>query len=180
DVTHEDAVKALVARALAEFGHLDILVNNAGVSGRSDVADLPLEEWEHTLSTNATGTFLCARASVPHLRQAGGGRIINVVSGNGRQGSASAAAYSASKFAVMGLSQSLALEVRDDNISVTCVLPGPTNTAMRAASTPNENKALLLHPEDVAEVIVFALTRPDHVVIAEIPVRPRIYMGGVA
>ena len=180
DVTKEDDVKALIARTITEFGRLNILVNNAGASGRSDVADLPLADWMLALSTNATGTFLCVRAVLPHMRLSGGGRIVNVVSGNGRQGAPGAAAYSASKFAVMGLSQSLALEVRDDNISVTCVLPGPTDTSMRAASTPEEDKSLILHPEDVAEVILFALTRPEHVIISEIPVRPRIYMGGVA
>ncbi len=180
DVSQEDQVESLVRQVLAEFRRIDILVNNAGVSGRCEVADLPLADWQRTLSVNATGTFLCSRAVVPVMRRHGGGRIINVVSGNGRQGQARNAAYSASKFAVMGFSQSLAQEVLNDNITVSCVLPGPTDTALRRNSTPNEDRTLLLRPEDVAEVILFLVTRPDNVVIAEVPVRPRIYASGVA
>lgn len=180
DVTREEDVAELVRRTLAEFGRIDVLVNNAGVSGRSEIADLSLAEWERTLTVNATGTFLCARAVVRAMRAQRWGRIVNVVSGNGRQGQARAAAYSASKFAVMGFSQALAQEVRQDNVSVSCVLPGPTDTEMRALSTPDEDKALLLRPEDIAEAILFVVTRPDHVVISELPVRPRVYAGGVA
>jgi 3-oxoacyl-[acyl-carrier protein] reductase len=180
DVRDEAQVEALVHQAMAQLGRVDILVNNAGATGRRQVAELGTEEWARVLDTNTTGTFLVSRAVVPLMRERRWGRIVNVVSGNGRQGQANAAAYSASKFAVMGFSQSLAQEVRDDNITVTCVLPGPADTAMRAASTPNEDKSLLLRPEDVAEVILFVVTRPDYVVISEIPVRPRVYMGGVA
>ena len=180
DVTNESDVEALVQRTLATFGRVDILVNNAGASGRREVAELSREDWERTLAVNATGTFLCSRAVVPVMRRQRGGRIVNVVSGNGRQGQARAAAYSAAKFAVMGFAQSLAQEVRDDNITVSCVLPGPADTALRMASTPDEDKSLILRPEDVAEVIVFVASRPDHVIISEVPVRPRVYMGGVA
>ena len=180
DVTSEGEVAAVAQRALAEFGRVDVLVNNAGVNVKGKVTDLPLAGWERTLAVNTTGQFLWARAVVPIMRRQRWGRIINVVSGNGRQGQARASAYSASKHAAIGFGQALALEVRDDNITVTAVLPGPTDTALRAASTPNEDKSLILRPEDVAEVILFVATRPDNVIISEIPVRPRVYMGGVA
>ncbi len=180
DVTDETAVKRVVEQTAEAFGGLHILVNNAGASVRATVKELEAGVWQRILQTNATGTYLCSRAALPFMRAAGWGRIVNVVSGNGRQGQACNSAYAASKFAVMGFSESLAQEVLADNITVTAVLPGPTDTDLRAAAAPGEDRSLLLSAEDVAEVILFIITRPDNVVIAEVPVRPRRYASGVA
>ena len=180
DVSDEAAVKHLVGSALDEFGRVDILVNNAGGNARGPVAELALSGWQMTIDVNATGPFLLSREVLPPMRRQGGGKIINVVSGQGKQGGAGAPAYSASKFALMGLSQSLAAEVRDDGITVSCVLPGPTDTELRRTGRPDEDKSLILRPEDVAEVIVFLATRPANVYITEIPVRPRRHFTGIA
>ena len=179
DVADETQVQALMARAVDELGRIDILVNNAGTNARGPVEGLSLEGWQRTLGVNATGAFLCAREALPAMRRQGG-KIINVVSGRGVQGGAGSPAYAASKFAMRGLSQSLAEEVRDDNITVSCVLPGPTDTPLRRSGHPHEDRSLLLAPEDVAEVIVFLATRPANVVISEVPVRPRRYFSGIA
>ncbi len=180
DVSDEDAVRNLVARALSEFGRVDILINNAGGNSRGPIASLSLAGWQMTWGTNTTGPFLLCREVLPAMQRQGGGKIINVVSGRGRQGGANSGAYSASKFGLVGLSQSLAEEVRDDNITVSCVLPGPTDTKLRRTGRPNEDKSLILRPEDVAEVILFLATRPANVYITEIPVRPRRYYTGIA
>ncbi|MHB1130860.1 MAG: SDR family oxidoreductase [Chloroflexota bacterium] len=179
DVSDEAQVKELVARTLAEFARLDILVNNAGTNARGPVEKLSLEGWQRTIGVNATGAFLCSREVLPALRRQGG-KIVNIVSGRGTQGGAGSPAYSASKFAMRGLSQSLADEVRDDSITVSCVLPGPTDTPLRNSGRPNEDRSLLLAPEDVAEVILFLATRPANVIISEVPVRPRRYFSGIA
>jgi 3-oxoacyl-[acyl-carrier protein] reductase len=172
DVTDPAQVEALVARTLAAHGRIDILVNNAGFARQAEVADITLADWQTALAVNTTGTFLCSQAVLPAMRRQASGKIINVVSGAGKRGSRRRAAYSAAKFGVIGFSQSLQLEVKDAGIVVSCVCPGPVDTAMRAANNPGEDRALLLQPEDLAEVIVFVATRRGLVVLPEIEVRP--------
>jgi 3-oxoacyl-[acyl-carrier protein] reductase len=176
DVTDPAQVEALVARTLAAHGRIDILVNNAGFARQAEVDDITLADWQTALAVNTTGTFLCSQAVLPAMRRQGGGKIINVVSGAGKRGSRRRAAYSAAKFGVIGFSQSLQLEVKDAGIVVTCVCPGPVDTAMRSANNPGEDRSLLLQPEDLAEVIVFVATRRGLVVLPEIEVRPLPHM----
>jgi 3-oxoacyl-[acyl-carrier protein] reductase len=176
DVADEAQVNNLVARVLDSYGRIDILVNNAGFSRQRPIEEIPLDEWQTALAVNTTGTFLCTRAVLPAMRRQGGGKIINVVSGAGKRGSRRRGAYSAAKFGVIGFSQSLQLEVKDHGITVCCVCPGPVDTEMRAVNNPGEDRNLLLAPEDLAEVIVFAATRRGMVVIPEMEVRPLPHM----
>lgn len=130
DVSVQADVRQMVAKTVAELGSLDVLVNNASVVGQvAPVADLDLEAWERVLAVNLTGAMLCSRESVPHLSRRGGGAIVNISSNVARRGVANRAPYVCSKWALNGLTQTLALEVARHNIRVNAVCPGPVMTA---------------------------------------------------
>jgi len=125
DVSDEAQVDRLFAEAEKFLGGLDILVNNAGIAGPTGpVEELKLADWKRTLDINITGQFLCARRAVPLLRKAGGGSIVNLSSAAGRFGFPRRTPYSASKWAVVGFSKSLAMELGPDKIRVNAIQPG--------------------------------------------------------
>ena len=103
DVTDEEAVSGAFARAAEALGGIDAAVLAAGIGRYGPIETYALADWEATLATNLTGVFLCAKAAIPHLRRRGGGAIVAVSSGAGKQGYPELGAYSASKFGVMGL-----------------------------------------------------------------------------
>jgi meso-butanediol dehydrogenase/(S,S)-butanediol dehydrogenase/diacetyl reductase len=176
DVTDPAGPEALVAAALGELGGLDCVVANAGVLGAVPVAEMDPAEWERVLSVNATGTFHTCRAALPHLIERGRGAIVNVSSTAGLRGAATRAHYSASKFAVIGFSQSLALEVAKSGIRVNCVAPASVRSAMTVSELmavtgledPEQADALWtevaakrlpfgrsVEPEDIGRAVVF-------------------------
>ena len=128
DVTNEDSVSRLFEQAKARCGHIDILVNNAGINIRKPVQTLEFEEWQQVVATNLHSAFLCCRAAYPHLKSAGGGKIINIGSMLSIFGAGFAPAYGASKGGVVQLTKSLASAWAADNIQVNAVLPGWVNT----------------------------------------------------
>jgi NAD(P)-dependent dehydrogenase (short-subunit alcohol dehydrogenase family) len=124
DVTAEDEVRSAVAQTVTEFGSLSILVNNAGISGPAKaLADLQLDEWESVLKINLTGAFLCCREAIPHLRRAGGGRILNIGSGTGKRPLVNRTPYATSKLGLVGLTRTLAQELGGDEITVNTISP---------------------------------------------------------
>ena len=132
DLSDPNEIERLVERTMTEFGRIDILVNNArAIIGRDKVpvTQLDKEVWDHFLAINTTAVFLTTKAVAPHIIDSGrGGRIINIASNAGKQASANGAAYSASKFAVLGLTQATAMDLAPYNITVNAVCPGPINT----------------------------------------------------
>jgi NAD(P)-dependent dehydrogenase (short-subunit alcohol dehydrogenase family) len=127
DVAREDSVAAF-ARAVAarHGGRIDILVNNAGTNGECHlIAEMPLAAWEKTLAINVTGMMLVSKAFIPLLRSAGGGSIINVASNTGRRGVPWRSDYASSKWAVIGFTQTLAMELAEFGIRANTVNPGP-------------------------------------------------------
>jgi len=128
DVTNEDSVSRLFEQAKARCGRIDILVNNAGINIRKPVQTLAFEEWQQVVATNLHSAFLCCRAAYPHLKSAGGGKIINIGSMLSIFGAGFAPAYGASKGGVVQLTKSLASAWAADNIQVNAVLPGWVNT----------------------------------------------------
>jgi NAD(P)-dependent dehydrogenase (short-subunit alcohol dehydrogenase family) len=126
DVADEADVERLAARTLDEFGTIDILVNNAGIAGPTALAtDVTREDWDRTLAVNLTGAFLCAKHVLPHLIKQRSGRVINITSIAGLKAYAWRSPYSASKWGMIGLTQSLAEEVGRYDITVNAIAPGP-------------------------------------------------------
>lgn len=133
DVTDQGAVEALFTSTQERFGGLDVLVNNAGTITISRLEELTLTDWERVLAVNTTGAFLCAKAAAGLMRRGGrGGRILNAASGQARQGFIYTPHYAASKFGVIGLTQSLAKELAGDQITVNAYCPGIVSTDMWA------------------------------------------------
>jgi 3-oxoacyl-[acyl-carrier protein] reductase/meso-butanediol dehydrogenase/(S,S)-butanediol dehydrogenase/diacetyl reductase len=132
DLSDREQIEAMVRQTVEHFGHIDILVNNArAIIGRDKVPITELREdvWHHFLAINTTAVFLCTKfVGQVMLHQGRGGRIINIASNAGKQASAMGAAYSASKFAVLGLTQAAALDLAPYGITVNAVCPGPVNT----------------------------------------------------
>jgi NAD(P)-dependent dehydrogenase (short-subunit alcohol dehydrogenase family) len=124
DIASEGDVKKSVADTVAELGSLSVLVNNAGIAGPTEPLEtLSLSEWESVMAVNVTGTFLCCREAIPHLRRVGGGRIVNVGSATGKRPLANRSPYAASKMAMVGLTRTLALELGPDEITVNNISP---------------------------------------------------------
>jgi 3-oxoacyl-[acyl-carrier protein] reductase len=127
DVRDEASVQALVQRALEEYGQIDVLVNLAGVTGpiETPAQNVTAEQWDEVLDTNARGTFLCCKAALPHMIERTQGKIVNIAGTSGLRGYRNRVAYSSSKWAVRGMTRTLALEVGVHGINVNCVAPGP-------------------------------------------------------
>ncbi|MBS27685.1 MAG: 3-oxoacyl-ACP reductase [Alphaproteobacteria bacterium] len=131
DVADADAVAAATQAVANEADRIDILVNNAGISGaNAPVHEYPVDEWRQVIDINLTGTFICSRAVVPHMIAAGSGRIVNIASVAGKEGNPNAAAYSASKAAVIALTKSLGKELADHDIAVNAITPAAARTAL--------------------------------------------------
>ncbi|HEY6513285.1 MAG TPA: glucose 1-dehydrogenase [Burkholderiaceae bacterium] len=128
DVTDPQSVESLVADAARHCGRIDILINNAGINIRKPAHELPLEQWQQVIDTNLTSAFVCSRAAHPHLKHAGGGKIINIGSMLSIFGAGFAPAYGASKGGIVQLTKSLAVGWAADNIQVNAVLPGWIDT----------------------------------------------------
>lgn len=179
DVTDETDVTAAFAQAAEACGGIDAAILSAGVGRYGPIESFPLADWEATIATNLTGPFLCAKAAIPHLRTRGGGSIVAVSSGAGKQGYPDLGAYSASKFGLMGLMQGLAGEVAADGIKVSAVVPGSILTPFGGRSVTEKREAMASDPgkkyleaEDVAAAILFLLRQPRHAWTQELNLWP--------
>lgn len=171
DVSDEAQVARLVDEANDRFGVPTMLVNNAGVGAFAHVVDTTPDDWRRMLDVNLTGSFLCARAVLPGMLERGDGRIVNVCSDVSRRVFAGGAAYCASKFGQYALSLALGAEVRSRGVRVGAVLPGMV--ASEFAGVPlEEREPWVLRAEDVADAVLFMVTRPPHAVVDELTVHP--------
>ena len=170
DVRLRADVDRLIETAVSRFGGLDILVNNAGVGVFSDVADLSDADWQRMLDTNLTGVFYCCTAAIPHLRQRGGGWIINISSLAGKNPFLGGAAYGATKAGLNMFSETLMQEVRHDGIRVCSILPGSVATEFFTPGAQDTN--WMLAPEDVAQVVLDLLAHPDRALPSRVELRP--------
>ena len=130
DVTRPKACAAAVQATVGLGGSLDILVNNAGIMRRSSVVDTSEDEWDRVMAVNVKSIFLMSKAAIPHLRKSGGGVIVNTSSGWGLIAGPRAAAYCASKGAVVQLTKAMAIDHGPEGIRVNCICPGDTDTPM--------------------------------------------------
>lgn len=158
DVADINSVNAAVAKALAEFGTIDILINNAGIAAFGKFLELEPTDWERIIQVNLMGTYYVTRAVLPNMIERQTGDIINISSTAGLSGNALTSAYSASKFAVLGLTESLMQEVRKHNIRVTALTPSTVATDMaKELKLTDGNPEKVMQAEDMAELIIAQL-----------------------
>jgi NAD(P)-dependent dehydrogenase (short-subunit alcohol dehydrogenase family) len=156
DATDADSVADAVERAVQQFGQIDVLANTVGgYRAGSPVHETPLETWDFMMDLNARTAFILSRAVVPQMLQQGSGKIVHVAARQALAGGRNAAAYSASKAAVVRLVESMAAELRHKGINVNCVLPGTIDTPENRKSMPGADFDRWVAPEAVADVILF-------------------------
>jgi NAD(P)-dependent dehydrogenase (short-subunit alcohol dehydrogenase family) len=175
DVSDLTAVDRLFDEALRELGGLDVLINNAGIAGPTGpVEDVTPDAWNHTIAVNLSGQFYCIRRAVPLLKQAGGGSIINISSAAGIMGYPLRTPYAASKWAVVGLTKSLAMELGPSGIRVNAICPGSIEgermqqviaaeaqvrgtdpVSLRKSYEKQNSLRTFIAPEDIANMILF-------------------------
>jgi len=175
DVRDPRALEAIAAETVRRFGGLDILVVNAGVGAYGPFLELPAEDLEAMIDINVKGALYAVRAALPHLLKSDAPEIVTIASEAGRRGLPFEAAYCASKFAPVGMTRALDHELRPHGVRCTNVCPGgvATDFAMGHGRTP-DMPALqgMMAPDDVAEVVLFVLTRPRNQRILEVAFRP--------
>lgn len=172
DVGRYEDVRELFVQAKDAFGKLDILINNAGIGSRSNVEDMAVEEWRATIDTNLSGVFYCCHEALPLMKQTGG-YIINIGSLAGKYAHPGSAAYSASKFGLIGFSEALMQEVRFDHIRVSYVMPGSVNTGFgRGGGKQDPANTWKLLPEDVASVVIGLLEMDPRALPSRVELRP--------
>ncbi len=182
DVSEEPQCRALVEQTKEELGSVDLLINNAGVMLLGPVAGAETEHWRRMIEVNLLGLLYCTHAVMPVMGEAGGGHIVNVASTAGRQATLGAAVYNMTKFGVVGFSEALRQEALHGNVRVTCIEPGFVETELQghnehpmvveATEKMREQIGDLLQASDIADAILYTVTRPAHVGINEVLVRP--------
>jgi len=182
DVSDEEQARSFVQAAHDELRGLHILVNNAGVMLLGPVADADTEDWRRMIAVNLLGLLYCTHAALPLMARAGGGDVVNLSSVAGRRADAGAAVYNMTKFGVHAFSEALRQEALHQGIRVTTVAPGFVDTELQGHNTnplvrqatakAREQIGEVLHADDIAEAIVHAVTRPAHVCVNELLVRP--------
>ena len=158
DVSSLEQVQQAIERITNQIGKADILINCAGVSKFATLLDMDPEEWKKIIDVNLMGTYYVTRTVLPQLIEKNSGDVINISSTNGLGGAATSSAYSASKFGVIGLTESVAQEVRRNNIRVSALTPSTVATDMAIdLNLIPENDEKYMQPEDIAELIVAQL-----------------------
>jgi 3-oxoacyl-[acyl-carrier protein] reductase len=158
DVSDINSVNTAVEKALAEFKTIDILINNAGIGSFGKFLELEPSTWERIIQVNLMGTYYVTRAVIPNMIERQTGDIINISSTAGLNGNALTSAYSASKFAVMGLTDSLMQEMRKHNIRVTALTPSTVATDLAIdLKLTDGNPEKVMQSEDLAELIIAQL-----------------------
>ena len=158
DVANIDSVNAAVEKALAEFKTIDIVVNNAGIAAFGKFLELEPKEWERIIQVNLMGAYYVTRAVLPGMMERQTGDIINISSTAGLAGNAMTSAYSASKFALLGMTDSLMQEMRKYNIRVTALTPSTVATDMaKNLNLTDGNPEKVMQSEDMAELIIAQL-----------------------
>lgn len=166
DVSSIDSVNRAAETVLRSFGTIDILINNAGIGKFGKFMDLEPVAWEQVISVNLLGTYYVTRAFLPQMIERNTGDIINISSTAGLKGNAMTSAYSASKFAVLGLTESLMQEVRKHNIRVNALIPSTVATDMALdLKLTDGNPEKVMQPEDIAVLLISQLQLPRRVML---------------
>lgn len=172
DLTRDDEIAALVDRALKTWSTIDILVNNAGWGRKAPIVKAKPEDWDQTFRVNLRAPMALTRLVLPTLIGKHSGAVINIGSISGKSGEANSSAYAASKFGLIGFTQSLYEEVREHGIKVSVILPGFVDTPL-IPPTRQIDRSKMIRPEDIAETVLFVLRSSQACCPVEITVRPQ-------
>lgn len=168
DVADEGQVERLMVETVARYDRIDILVNNAGIGGGDRLAETSTHVFDQVINVNLRGTFFCCRAAFRHMKQQGGGVIINMSSIAGLQAWAGTGTYSASKHGIMALTKSLADEGRPYRIKVSAICPGAVADELVDASSEDIQRSEKIDPFDVAEAALYLSTLGTYAVVHHI------------
>lgn len=171
DLSHDEDIERLVS-ACRDFGVVDILINNAGWGKKNTVVRSRVEDWDQTFRLNLRAPMVLAKAFLPAMIEKGEGAVVNIGSISGKSGEAGSAAYAASKFGLIGFTQSLYEEVREHGIKVSVILPGFVDTPM-IPPVKHLDRAKMIRPEDIAEAVLFVLQAASTYCPVEVTVRPQ-------
>ncbi len=171
DVRDYASQQRAIEAAIGKFGKLDVLVANAGLGHFGSIEELTNEQWKETIDTNLTGVFYSVKAALPALRQTKG-YIITIASLAGANFFAGGAAYNASKFGLVGFTQAIMLDVRNQGIKVTTIMPG--SVATEFGSQPGAHDAWKIQPEDIGQIVIDLLKMHPRTLPSKIEVRPSI------
>ena len=186
DVSDQEQASSAVERTVSELGRLDTLINNAGVMLLGQIVDAPLEEWQRMIDVNVAGLLYCAHAALPHLLRAAddGPRqvadVVNVSSVAGRVARQGSGVYNLTKHGVGAFSESLRQEVASRHVRVSLIEPGAVATELRSHNRPEIQDQIekrfssveVMQAEDIADAIIYIVTRPRRVAINEVLIRP--------
>jgi 3-oxoacyl-[acyl-carrier protein] reductase len=167
DLRNEQDIRSVIRGTVERFDAFQILVNNAADFARAPVAELPSEDWDRVMETNLRATYLMCHYAAPHFMRQGAGDIVNICSTSGRKGDPGGAAYAASKFGMVGLSQSLFGELRNHGVRVSVIYPSAVDTNERELSATAERPDQLCS-EDIGDAVAFSLLMPQGVTVKEI------------
>ena len=170
DISVEEEVKRFISSVVEKKGRVDVLINNAGVVYTGPVEETDTEQWDEMMAVNARGTFLMVKHSLPLMT--GGSHIVNIGSNASKKGFPGWAAYCASKFAVLGFTNSLREELRDRGIKVSAVLPGPTKTDIWNSLGGEWDGTKMMSPEITAKTVLSVINQPLEANIDEIDIVP--------
>ncbi len=169
-------VSASIQEIVTDMGGVDILINNAGMAYIGELIDMPLAEWQKLFDLNLTSVFQCLQATLPTMRSQKSGTVINVASIAGKQGFPNWAAYSASKFALLGLTQAIAAEEQPHGIKIMSICPGSVDTplwdTLGDKVPPSFNRSAMLKPSTVAESIMSLVNLPSDAIISDLVIMP--------
>jgi len=180
DLADENQLEKMFAEAVSFLGGIDILINNAGLGIKGEIKDMPLESWDMTLDINLRAPYMLSKLAANEMISRRSGYIINIGSGASQNPIAGFAAYCASKYGLLGFSESLGLELREHNIKVSIILPGSTATYF-GGGNPDErikSKPGILRPSDVADSVIYLLKQSDIAWTSVMNLRPLNLSGG--
>lgn len=172
DIRDEEDVERTRKRSEEQVGIPDVLVNNAGLGFDSPIEEMSSKQWHQMFDTNVHGLFYCTRSLVPGMKRKGGGHIVNIASLAGKNGIPGMAGYCGTKHAVVGISESLFKELREDGIKVTCILPGSTRTGFFDNVQGGEAHGNMMRPEDIASSIIDVVGSHPNYLVSQLDVRP--------
>jgi 3-oxoacyl-[acyl-carrier protein] reductase len=172
DVRSQEEVDRFVEETLRDEGRIDCLVNNAGVGTFGAVDELTGEQWREVIETNLSGCFYFLRAVAPAMKRQGEGWIFNIASLAGKNPMAGGAAYNASKFGLIGLSEAAMLDLRQHGVRVAAILPGSVESGFSHPSGRQQDQSWRLKPADIASMILHLLSYPPHALPSLVEMRP--------